>query len=176
MKKEIIPNSYLFLYAKGWLRFKDSSGFIEDMRRVCAMDGNIVGENPTEHVMAAFSQIKDYLERHNVKLHIGWTNFGYFYRSAKDRSWSAKSNEYVTKLEVGMMAEVYGQLQMIDVFPELIIKWIDYKNWKCVTATKEHGETYTTMQNIFNESWRNNIMRESYDISWFTSNAINREF
>lgn len=171
MKRQIIPYSYLFLYCKGWLRFPDSKGFVDDMRRVIKLDNYIANSNPTLQVLNGFNQIKEYFESNGIKLSTEWNHFGYFYECSLVRSYSEKSvkidNKEISPIEIGMMRKVYGCIQMLKSYDFVAVKFIDYNIFKLRTASWKPGETYKTSQWKFNKAWNDKLIEQSYDVPWY---------
>ena len=175
MKRNIIPFSYLFLYSKGWIRFRNSKGFIDDIRRVIKMDGYFPDKNPTGQVLNALYQIKEFYQNQKIKLGTEWNDFGYFYRQAKMRWISEqelKANPNISEIEYGMIWEAYGMLQCLKLEQNMSVKFVPYREWKVVCASAGNGTTYTQMEHMFNDMFKDILIRDSFSIDWYTENAI----
>lgn len=175
MKREIIPFSYLFLYSKGWIRFRDSKGFIDDIRRIIKMDGYFPDKNPTGQVLNALHQIKEFYQRHNRKLGTEWDDFGYFYRQAKSRYISdkeLKANPNISEIEYGMIWEAYGMIQCLKLENTMSVKFIPYDQWKVVCASAGNGTTYKQMNHRFNKMFKDILVQDSFVVDWYTENTI----
>lgn len=174
MSKKLIPHSYLFLYCKGWLRFRNSKGFIDDMRRIVELDNYISDKNPVGQIMNAFNNIKEYCKEMNIHLQPEWDNFGYFYEQAKSRIWYIKDEdcEGIDKIEVAFLYEIYGLIQMLSINENVAVKFIDYKKWKVKIANSNISTTYTNCQKRFSKMFDKNFILKSYEEPWNIKNGI----
>lgn len=166
--KKIFPHCYLLLYCKGWIRFKNSKGFIDDLRKVIELDNYIHDKNPVGQIMNAFNNIKKYCENLGIHLTPEWDNFGYFYEQSKWRTWHIKDEECegIDKIEVAFLYEIYGLIQMLKINDNVAIKYVDYKKWKVKIACSDISTTYANCQKQFDEMFKDHFIDESYEEPW----------
>lgn len=166
---KMLPHSYLWLYAKGWLRFKDTNNsFVEDMKKIVLWEYASTTENPTGHILNSLYSIKEFFRKNNIELPREWDDFGYFYRQANSRIYKDYGN--VTALEIGMMKEVYGMLQIISIPKDCWIKRIDYKKFNCICAGYHNGMTFKEMQKNFDNTFEKHFDKDySYDVPFCLS-------
>ena len=143
---KILSFSDLLLYAKGWIRFRNTNSFMLDMKILHKRLYGFWSNNPTYGILNAVERIIEELEDSNLKRCI---KLSCMYKEAQKNA-----VYYNCSFDEALLREYISILTWARIKEDLKVNKVDYKKDKLIMYNDILGRTYKQNQNAFNKNWR----------------------
>lgn len=174
MSKEILPFSYLVLYAKHWIKFpwikydnkQDNyeECIYKELKIILRMCGYYPVRKDDIHnlMLIAVDDIIKVFKKHNIKIPVSLSDHYHFIYESK----RYESLYDVKTFDLAMCLFILSELSMLEI-NNFAVKYIDYAKYKIRTGYYAQGMTYKQMQMKFNKMFKDLLIPESFSQDYY---------